>query len=629
MLRRRRLPSRGAANIAFREGTVNTFTVSTTGLPDAVITESGSLPAGVTFVNNQDGTATLSGTPAAGTAGAYSLTITASNGVSPDATQSFALTVEGPPSITSAASTTFTAGTASSFTVQTTGYPVATTTTADSLPAGVTLTDNGDGTAILASTAATPTGTYSITINAANGQSPDASQVFTLTVVAGPAITSADNTSFTAGTAGSFTVQTSGYPVATTSTSDTLPTGVTLIDHGDGTATLASTAATPAGVYTVHISASNGVSPDATQTFMLTVEAPPTIISADNASFTEGVNGSFTINTTGAPDATITETGSLPSGLTFTDNGDGTATISGTPGASTANSYTLQITASNGVSPAATQTLTLTVNAPNADLSVAVTDDSATPGSAVPGSSLTYTIVVTNSGPSDVTGATVADTLPAGFNGATFTATQMGGASGFTASGSGDINDAVDMPAGSTITYVIAGAIDAGATGTLSNTATVTAPGGVTDSNSSNDSATDSATLTPVADLLIAVTDDSATPGSAAPGSNLTYTVVVTNSGPSDVTSATVADALPANFNGAAFTATQTGGASGFTASGNGDINDAVDVPVGSTITYVISGTIDAGATGTLSNTATVTAPGGVTDSNSGNNSDTDSNSLS
>ena len=46
-------------------------------------------PAGVTFVDNGNGTATLSGTPAAGTGGVYSITITAANGVSPDATQSF------------------------------------------------------------------------------------------------------------------------------------------------------------------------------------------------------------------------------------------------------------------------------------------------------------------------------------------------------------------------------------------------------------------------------------------------------------------------------------------------------------------------------------------------------------
>ena len=48
----------------------------------------------MTFVDNGNGTATLAGTPAAGTGGTYALTITAANGVLPDATQSFTLTVD-------------------------------------------------------------------------------------------------------------------------------------------------------------------------------------------------------------------------------------------------------------------------------------------------------------------------------------------------------------------------------------------------------------------------------------------------------------------------------------------------------------------------------------------------------
>ncbi len=57
----------------------------------------------MTFVDNGDGTATLAGTPAAGTDGTYPLTITAANGMTPDATQSFTLTVAAAeaPAITS------------------------------------------------------------------------------------------------------------------------------------------------------------------------------------------------------------------------------------------------------------------------------------------------------------------------------------------------------------------------------------------------------------------------------------------------------------------------------------------------------------------------------------------------
>ena len=70
----------------------------------------------MTFVDNVDGTATLAGTPDAGTGGTYALTITATNGVLPDATQSFTLTVDQAPAITSADNTTFTTGTLGTFT---------------------------------------------------------------------------------------------------------------------------------------------------------------------------------------------------------------------------------------------------------------------------------------------------------------------------------------------------------------------------------------------------------------------------------------------------------------------------------------------------------------------------------
>ncbi|PYK69647.1 MAG: hypothetical protein DME44_13730 [Verrucomicrobia bacterium] len=102
---------------------------------------------------------------------------------------------------------------------------------------------------------------------------------------------------------------------------------------------------------------------------------------------------------------------------------------------------------------------------------------------------------MTNAGPSKVTGAVIHDTFPSIFTGVTYTATQSGGATGFTASGSGNINNTVTMPPASTITYKATGTISASATGSISDTATVTAPSGVTDPNTGNNSATDADTL--------------------------------------------------------------------------------------------------------------------------------------
>ena len=90
----------------------------------------------------------------------------------------------------------------------------------------------------------------------------------------------------------------------------------------------------------------------------------PSVTSTDSTTFTTGTKGTFTVTTTGLPTPALTvSTGTgqsgLPAGVGFTDNGDGTATLSGI--ASTAGSFTFTITASNGVSPDATQDFTLTV----------------------------------------------------------------------------------------------------------------------------------------------------------------------------------------------------------------------------------------------------------------------------
>jgi hypothetical protein len=285
-----------------------------------------------------------------------------------DATVPAVLEVDAPPAITSAASATFTVGSAGSFTVTTTGYPAAAITESGGLPAGVSFTDNGDGTATIAGTPYTGSGwMYNLLIAASDGSGPDAGQSFTLTVVEPPRITSADQATFRAASASSFTVFTStGYPVATTlAESGTLPSGVTFTDNGDGTATVAGTPdAGTGGSYPLTITAGNGIAPDATQTFTLTVLEPPRITSAVQATFTAGSPGSFTVTTSaGYPVATtLAESGTLPSGVTFTDNGDGTATIAGTPASS--GSYPVQLRASNGVSPNPVQSFTLTVSPP-------------------------------------------------------------------------------------------------------------------------------------------------------------------------------------------------------------------------------------------------------------------------
>jgi hypothetical protein len=362
-----------ANNATFKAGTAGTFTVTTTGTPSGAamaITETGALPSGVTLVNNNDGTATLAGMPGATSGGTYPITITAANGVTPNATQAFTLTVQQAPAITSAAAATFSLNQAGTFSVTTTGFPTNASMTISqtgALPAGVSFTNNGNGTATLAGTP-TAQGSFPITITASNGVTPNATQSFTLTVNAPPAITSANNTTFKVGTAGTFSVTTTGTPggaAMTISETGPLPSGVSFVNNGNGTATLAGMPASgTGGTYPITITAANGVTPNATQSFTLTVQQAPAITSAATATFILNQAGTFTVTTTGFPtnaSMSITETGALPAGVSFTNNGNGTATIAGTPTAQ--GSFPVTITASNGVTPNATQSFTLTVNA--------------------------------------------------------------------------------------------------------------------------------------------------------------------------------------------------------------------------------------------------------------------------
>jgi len=263
----------------------------------------------------------------------------------------------------------------------------------------------------------------------------------------------------------------------------------------------------------------------------------------------------------------------------------------------------------------ATDTDTLT---PQADLQISKTDGTLT---AVPGASVTYTIAATNNGPSDAPGTVVADMFPA-VETCTWTCSPTGNAT-CTASGSGNINNNISLPAGGTATYTANCAIAPAATGMLSNTATVTAPASVNDPTPGNNTASDDDTLVPAADLAITNSDGVVT---AIAGGSVTYTIAATNSGPSDAPGASVADTFPASET-CTWTCAATGTAT-CTASSSGDINDTADLPKGDSATYTASCTISSAATGTLSNTATVTAPATVNDATTANNTQTDNDTL-
>ncbi len=134
----------------------------------------------------------------------------------------------------------------------------------------------------------------------------------------------------------------------------------------------------------------------------------------------------------------------------------------------------------------------------------------------------------------------------------------------------------------------------------------------------------DDVSVAPHADLWITKDDGVAV---AIPGQPLTYLITVGNDGPDDAAGALVTDMFPAELNNVSWTCAASGGAS-CPGSGTGDINELVDLPVGSTVTFTVSTTVDSGASGTLTNTATVDVPAGMIDTDDSNNSATDNDSL-
>jgi Bacterial Ig-like domain (group 2)/Putative Ig domain/Beta-propeller repeat len=343
-----------ANNTTFQRGVAGNFTVTSMGFPAPSIIETGALPGGVTFVDNHNGTGTLSGTPAVG--GVFSIIFTASNGVGTNAVQIFTLTVpvSTAPVFTSPNSATFTVGTAGSFTVTATGFPTPTLSRTGALPSGVTFDAE---TGVLSGTPAAGAGRiHNITFTARNGVAPNAVQNFTLTVLQAPAITSAASATFTVGTARSFTVKATGFPAPTLNELGPLPSGVTF---NPATGVLSGTPEESAGgTYNISFGASNGAGADAVQNFTLTVREDPAFTSANSVTFTVGTAGSFTVTAVGFPTPTLSIKGALPTGVTFNE---ATGVLSGTPAAGTGRTYNITFTARNGVAPNAVQGFTLTV----------------------------------------------------------------------------------------------------------------------------------------------------------------------------------------------------------------------------------------------------------------------------
>ena len=329
----------------------------------------------------------------------------------------------------------------------------------------------------------------------------------------------------------------------------------------------------------------------------VTVSDPlPAGITFVSATTTQGavsvVNGTLT-GTLGniLNNATATITVTVRVNSATTTNLDNTGTVTGnepdpTPGNNRSNQPTVVIT--------------------RTDLEIVKTDD-VDPVTA--GNLLTYTMVVTNHGPSDATGVTVSDPLPAGvtFVSATTTQGTVSVANGLlTGTLGGLINNA-------TATITVTVRVNASTKTNLNNTATVT--GRETDSNPSNNQDSEPTVVITRTDLEIVKTDD-VDPVTA--GNLLTYTMVVTNHGPSDATGVRVSDPLPAGVTFVSATTTQ-----GSVAVANGTLTGTLgNLANNATATITVTVRVNPSTTTNLNNTATVT--GNDPDPVPSNNSDSE-----
>lgn len=260
----------------------------------------------------------------------------------------------------------------------------------------------------------------------------------------------------------------------------------------------------------------------------------------------------------------------------------------GAAGSST-DSATVSATEMNSNPTDGSTSVSVPVTQPTADLSVAI----APPVSPIPlGQNLTYTLTVTNAGPFPATNVQIVDTLPAG---ATFI--QANDSLGMRASASvGTVTDTIPLLAsGATATLTIV--VTPTSTGTITDSATVSAA--ETEPNPTNNGASVSSVVSPVADLAVAV---QASRSQVTRGQQETYTVTVTNKGPSDASGVILKDTLPT---GATVVSVNAGGAA--VTQTNGSVVAAIGaLPSGGSATVTIVVTV--GVPGTITDSASVTA---------------------
>lgn len=195
--------------------------------------------------------------------------------------------------------------------------------------------------------------------------------------------------------------------------------------------------------------------------------------------------------------------------------------------------------------PSSPASYTGVVNLAEAELSIA---KSHTPPQLTPGGPITYSVVVSNGGPSPATGARVRDTVPPEVLGVTWTcAVTRGTGRCGAASGTGNlIETTVDLAPNSDITYTIVGTVSPDTAQPIVNTASVRRPNDTTDPNPTNNDAVDVAPIVLSADLELNKTLVSPPP--LVVGGELEFSIALRNRGPAGAGNVSVSERLPAGL---------------------------------------------------------------------------------
>jgi len=335
-----------------------------------------SLPGGAVFLDNGDGTGDFNWTPGFTQDGIYNITFYATDDSSAVDSEIVAITVADagnqPPVLASIGSQSTTENINLTFGASASDPDLTTPSlSAADLPTGASFVDNGNGTGTFDWTPDyIQSGIYNITIIASDGALTD-SEVVAITVIeAGnqnPILATIGSQSTTENINLVFGVSATDPESVPTLATSTLPTGASFVDNGDGTGTFDWTPDyTQSGSYDVTFYATDDSSVvDSEQVNINVTEAgnqPPVLAAIGPQGTTESINLNFTV-TADDPDGTTPALSAtdVPTGATYTDNGDGTGTFNWTPGFTDAGIYNVTFIATDG-SLSDSELVVITVN---------------------------------------------------------------------------------------------------------------------------------------------------------------------------------------------------------------------------------------------------------------------------